>query len=642
MRAVVVSLVLGGLAGFFAGRLSVPHSSGVAAGSPAVADTETPGVSGGRESVPGAPVRSLEARSDTAAPLTSATLRAELAAMESGNPFGMGSMRKWGDLQDRLKNSDLPAIAAEMCAASSPQGRESGLHLVLSTYAESDPQGAWNLARGIASPAMRQAAIMAVVTTIAQSDPTRALGLADSLAEPQIKRQIRQTAVASLARSDPQRALALANDSAAAGDSDYSLSMIFSQWARKDPESAKAALAKLEGRRAEQARTALVASLAQQDPQAAWAFASSLPSSGANFFGDPRMQAIQSWAQTDPQSAIKAALTISQSGLRSAALATAVSAWAGSDFPAALKYAVGVDDPAARGQILQNLSRNPNANRRELLDAVLDHVPPGDHFQQAVSGVLASWAGENPAEAAAAAMELPAGRAFSSVAGQIAAQWMNSAPDKQVVFDWVKNLPEGEARQNGLRSIFSTWSATSPQEAVRALSTLPAEDRKSAVQALASGWSRTDPQAVIAWSGSLADASERADIIRSAVSQWAGASPEAAATFVERLPASEQSGPMESLVGNWASKDTESAAAWLDRRPAGPAKDAALRTLSRKIAQEDPEAALTWVNGISDEKERLRQTESIARDWIRQNPTEARAWVSTSTLPEDLRRRLLK
>lgn len=636
-------MLFGILAGFFAGRMSVSRSVGATADSAAVAGDRAVAVYGGPEVTPGAPVRSLEpGRASSAPPLTSAALRAELADLESGGRFGMASMRKWADLQDRLKSSDLASIAAEMCAATAPQGRESGLHLVLSTYAESDPQGAWNLARGIVAPAMRQAAIMAVVSTIAQTDPTRALGLADSVGEPQLKRQIRQAAVASLARNDPQRALALATESGAGGDADYSLSMIFNQWARKDPEAAKAALAKLDGRRAEQARSALVSSLAQQDPQAAWAYASSLPVTGTAGYGDPRLQAIQSWAQTDPQAALKAALTISESNLRSSALASAVNAWAGSDFPAALKYAVGIDDAAARGQILQNLSRNPNANRRELLDAVMDHVPPGDHFQQAVSGVLTSWAAENPAEAAAAAMELPTGRAFSMVAGQIASQWMSSASDKRAVFDWVKNLPEGEARQNGLRSVFSTWSGSNPQDAIRALSTVPAEDRKSALHAVASGWGRTDPQAVIAWSSSLADASERSDVVRSAVSQWAGMSPEEAAKYVGHLPASEQSGPMDALVGNWASKDTEAAAAWLDRRPTGPTKDAALRTLSRKIAQEDPEAALTWVNGISDDKERARQTESIARDWIRQNPTAARAWVSTSTLPEDLRQRLLK
>jgi hypothetical protein len=99
---------------------------------------------------------------------------------------------------------------------------------------------------------------------------------------------------------------------------------------------------------------------------------------------------------------------------------------------------------------------------------------------------------------------------------------------------------------------------------------------------------------------------------------------------------------MQAVVNNWASKDTESAAAWLERQPAGASKDAALGSLARKISQEDPEAALTWVAGISDEKQRLSQTENVARDWIRQAPTAARQWISASKLPEDVRNRLLK
>jgi len=127
----------------------------------------------------------------------------------------------------------------------------------------------------------------------------------------------------------------------------------------------------------------------------------------------------------------------------------AVEARADSDFPATLKYAIAVEDTGTRGQILQSLSHNPNANRKELLSAVMEHVPPAE--------------------------------------------------------------------------------------------------RKNAGRAVANGWSQTSP-----------------------------------------------------------------------------------------------EAALTWVKGISDEKDRLHQTENIARDWIRQDPTTARGWISTSNLPEDIRKRLLK
>ena len=637
---VILAGLIGLAAGVFAGRSFSPAPAPSAG--PTRVEERVTMISGGQESSPGAPSRTLDPKAGKPEPLTMQGLRAELTAMESGGLFGMSAMRKWADLQERLKVSDIATLAAEMSATPSQQGREAGLSLVFSTFAESDPQAAWNLAVSLKQSIIKQSAIMAVVSTIAQKDPSLALAMADSLAEPQLKRQIRSMAVSSLAQKDPQRALSLATESSDGRDGDYSLSMIFHQWARKDPEGAKAAVSRLSGRQADQARMALVSALAQQDPQAAWTYASGLPTSSGNTYSDPRVQVIQNWAQNDPQAALKAALTIGEPSQRGMAVATAVNAWAGSDFPAALKYAISVDDPGTRGQILQNLSRNPNANRKELLAAVMDHVPPGDNFQQAVSGILTSWAQENPAEAAAAAMELPPGRAFSNVASQIASQWISSAANKQDVFDWARNLPEGEARENSLRSVFSTWSRQDPQAAMRALSGLAPGERKNAVQAVASGWSQTAPEAVLQWSSSLTDASERADVVRAALSQWAGSSPESAAKFVERMPGAERSGPMESVVSNWASRDTASAAAWLDRQPSGPTKDAALRTLARKVAQEDPEAALTWARGISEEKDRIRQTESIARDWLRQDPSSARSWISTSTLPEETRKRLLK
>ena len=641
--AALLSCLLGAGAGYYFGRSSIPAAAQQTATAPeeSVQVTAT-----GQEVVPGSPTQDLDPKSEKAKklePLTAATLRAELASLEAGGNFGKNSMRKYADLQERLKASNLPAIAAEMCSGTSPGGRETGLFLVLGAYSESDPQGAGNLAIGIKQPGMRQNAVIAVVSSIAGKDPARAIALADSLTESQLKMQIRSMAISSLAQKDPQRALSLVTSSPVNREGDSSLYMIFNQWMRKDPEAAKAAVARLTGRQAEQARMALVSTLAQQDPQAAWTYASTLPASGSgNPYGDPRVLVVQSWAQSDPQAALKAALTIAENSQRGQAVATAINAWAGTDFPAALSYAITVEDPGIRGNILQKLSQNPNANRKQLLQAVMEHMPPGDSFQSAVAGVFSSWARENPSAAAAAAMELPAGRTFSNVAGQIASQWMISATNKQEVFDWAKNLPAGEARANSLRSVFSTWSGDDPQSAARALASLTAEDRKSGVQAVASGWGRTAPDAALKWSSSLTDPAERTDAVRSVVSQWASASPEAAAKYVVTMPEAERAGPMEMVVNSWASKDSESAAVWLDKQPTGPSKDGALRALSRKIAQEDPEAALTWVAGISDEKQRLQQTENIARDWIRQDPTTARSWIASSKLPEETRNKLLK
>ena len=154
--------LVGAGAGYFLGRSSVPAAAST---TPAVANERAAVAAAGQEIMPGAPVQNLDPKkSEKLVPLTAATLRAELASLESGGFGGMNSMKKYADLQERLKASDLPAIAAEMCSGNPPGGRETGLFLVLGAYAESDPQGAWNLAIGVKQPGMRQNAVRSVIS----------------------------------------------------------------------------------------------------------------------------------------------------------------------------------------------------------------------------------------------------------------------------------------------------------------------------------------------------------------------------------------------------------------------------------------------------------------------------------------------
>ena len=634
----IACLALGAMGGFAVGRITVPGASGPKASENPAASTATGPLS---PEITAGPTQTLTP-SQAGAPkaITASELQSVLAAMESTGPRGMGDLRKMADLQDRLKVSDLGSIAAAMCASPVAPNQWSGLFLVMSTYAEKDPQAAWNLAMGTKG-STRQSALSVIISAMASKDPSRAMALADSVEDAGLKRQLRASAIMNIAQKDPQKALGLALDSKGSDQMDFSVSMIFANWARKDIEGAKAAIGRLSGRQADQARQALFSALAQQDPKSAWEYAITMPPAGETY-QDARIQVIQQWAQTDPQAALKAALTISDTMLKGPAMNSAINSWARSDFGAALKYVVSLDDSTLRADLLQNLSGSSQGNRKEILSAVLDHMPPGDNFRNAVSNLFSQWAHENPKEAAAAISQLPAGSVFSSAASNIASQWVRASGNKQEIFDWVQTLPAGDARNNSLSSVFSEWSNSDPQAALKALSSLSPDDKKSAASALVSGWSRKAPEAALQWASSITDAGERSSAVQTAVSQWANTAPDSAARYVERLPEAERSGPMQSVVNSWASKDTEAAAAWLDRQPSGAAKDSALVPLARRIAQEDPEAALTWVAGISDTNQRLQQTENIARDWIRQDPAAAKAWISTSKLPEDLRNKLLK
>lgn len=641
LLAALAALAMAAVGGFVIGRATAPGTAaptGTVSADPA-APAEGSSPSAGDATASSQPLTPSQGGA-APKPITAAELQGVLAAMETPGYRGMADLRKMADLQDRLKVSDIAAIAAAMCAGPVAPDRMSGFFLVMSTYAEKDPQAAWNLALATKGQ-IRQSALSVILSGIAAKDPARALGMADGVEDAQLRRQLRSTAIMSIAQKDPRKALGMALDSKGGDEGDYSVSMIFHSWARKDLEGAKAAIGRLSGRQAEQARQALFSSLTQQDPKAAWDYALTMPPAG-EAYQDARVQVIQQWAQTDPQAALKAALSIADAGLRGPAMSSAINAWSRSDFSGALKYAVSVDDSTLRADLLQNLSGSGPGNRKELLGAVLDHMPPGDNFRNAVSSLFSNWARENPNEAAAAISQLPEGSVFSNAANQIAAQWARSAANKQEVFDWARTLPEGEARNGSLRSVFGEWSSSDLQSALRAMGSLSPEDRKSAAQALASGWSRKAPEAALQWAASITEAGERSAFVQTAVSQWASTAPDSAARYVERLPEPERSGPMQAVINSWASKDTEAAAAWLDRQPPGASKDAALVPLARRIAQEDPEAALSWVAGMSDEKQRLQQTENIARDWIRQNPAAARQWISGSKLPEEVRTRLLK
>ena len=634
-------IMLGAIAGFGIGRFTAPDlpaSPGTVSDNPAVFRSAS-----GSQSLElaGETSNTLTPSSRGASKaITASELQSVLATLESTGNRGMGDLRKMADLQDRLKVSDLAAISAAMCASPVPPNQMSGFYLVMSTYAEKDPQAAWNLALAMKG-SMRQSALSVIISSIASKDSARALAMAESIEDSQLKRQLRSSAFMNIAQKDPQKALGLALDGKSGDEGDYSVSAIFHNWARKDIEGAKAAISRLSGRQADQARQALFSALAQQDPKSAWEYALTMPPAGETY-QDARIQVIQQWAQTDPQAALKAALSIPDSMLKGPAMNSAVNSWARSDFSAALKYVVSLDDSTMRADLLQNLSGSSQGNRKELLNAVLDHMPPGDNFRNAVSNLFSQWARESPKEAAAAITQLPSGSVFSSAASNIASQWVRTASNKQEIFDWVRTLPEGDARNSSLNSVFSEWSRSDPQGALRALGSLPPDDRKSATRALVSGWSRKAPEAALQWATSIADAGERTSIVQTAVSQWANSAPDSAARYVERLPEAERLGPMQSVVNGWASKDTEAAAAWLDRQPSGPAKDSALAPLARRIAQEDPEAALTWVAGISDENQRIQQTENIARDWVRQDPAAAKQWISSSKLPQDIRTRLLQ
>jgi hypothetical protein len=60
------------------------------------------------------------------------------------------------------------------------------------------------------------------------------------------------------------------------------------------------------------------------------------------------------------------------------------------------------------------------------------------------------------------------------------------------------------------------------------------------------------------------------------------------------------------------------------------------------LSYSDPKTAATWAETIGDERQRNSRLESIAQNWLRQDPVNAQNWLARTPLPDTTKQRLLR
>lgn len=571
---------------------------------------------------------------------TPESLKTLVLQLESGTLSAGARAQAWAEFYARLEHSDLPALAAALASANDEQ-LEPGLRAIYAAWAEKDPRAAWNSAVSFSVGGQCNKAMHAVLETVGRNDPSAGLAMAQALENPALREHMAGSALQALAKSDPARAFDVALRSAERGDNSAFYSVL-SQWVREDPAAAQRAVANLQGELGDQARLSVVQGLAQKDPEAAWNYALRLPPPTERYsYWDPRTRVIDLWSKNEPQKAIEAALSIKDQEIRNRAVASAIDNWASADFAAALAYVGNINDAGLRGSALLELSRNRGADPATMFEVLLEQSPAGSNFGNALSGLMSRWAKINPREAAAAVLQLPAGDALGDASRSLAEQWTGSAADKTEVLAWAQQLPPGSARNQALQAVFQTWSARDAGAAQAAWSTMAEQDRERMLSALTHGWSRTQPADATRWAASLGDQPGSSEALNRALRAWTQSSPQEAAAFVQTLPGAERPRLTSYLINEWYSADPFAAAEWLKRQPAGPAKDSGISAISMEIAGENPETALAWTKSMTSQDSRVEQEKSILRHWMRNDPTQAAAWIRTSSLPADTKASLL-
>ena len=89
---------------------------------------------------------------------------------------------------------------------------------------------------------------------------------------------------------------------------------------------------------------------------------------------------------------------------------------------------------------------------------------------------------------------------------------------------------------------------------------------------------------------------------------------------------------------SWTRKDPEASSQHVRDMPTGPSRDAAVSSLTRTIAREDPTAAIAWAQTIADPAARSETLLRTAQLWNTVDAAAASQWAA-SNLPPDLQQR---
>jgi hypothetical protein len=158
--------------------------------------------------------------------------------------------------------------------------------------------------------------------------------------------------------------------------------------------------------------------------------------------------------------------------------------------------------------------------------------------------------------------------------------------DPNAAIAWAVAIPGGEARDNALRSIASSWGQSDPRSAADWwLKNEPVGNPSGdgTLGQIIANWARIDQSAALTWAQGMSDSAAKQSALASIVGQMAGNEPQDAAAIVGTLTGDAQGRAAASLASRWSRSDPIAAATWAKSLPEGAARVNAIGTNLRNL-----------------------------------------------------------
>ena len=104
--------------------------------------------------------------------------------------------------------------------------------------------------------------------------------------------------------------------------------------------------------------------------------------------------------------------------------------------------------------------------------------------------------------------------------------------------------------------------------------------------------------------------------------------PEAAMAWLQTQSLSQDTlRGMLEIVAVWAAEDSEGALLWLESNAQGLARLETLNSGIQLWSQQDPASAAAWIDGMANDGSKVSAAKALAANWVTQSPDDASKWV---------------
>lgn len=319
----------------------------------------------------------------------------------------------------------------------------------------------------------------------------------------------------------------------------------------------------------------------------------------------------ENWVESNPDDAAVHApkLTGFQ---RAHALQTVATSWARSDVQSALRWA-------------EPFPAKKQSNRLNIDSPLPD--------------VLRTWMDADPDSALRWIEAYPAGEQKSDVLAALVRNIKFDNYDLPLAERLIAMTPSDRAREQAWGRYVGSWCDSDLDGAATWAQKQPAELQEIVLPKLAESMAQTDPSRALELVSTLGDAA-KGSAANSVLNSWANTDPAAAASWVQKERP--RASYYQSVAQAWVAQDLPAATQWVNTLEDGPTKDEVVNGVVSRFQNRNPQVALSWIEGISDDSKRVEAYRKLARSWIRNDRIAARSWIESAPLPEPVKSELLK